>query len=65
MEEEVIEIDCAICENKKVKHKAVVLDRKETENKEIIEFRCKDCDSEGILKKYKTSQIEVLDYYPD
>lgn len=65
MEEETIEVDCAKCENKKIKHEAVVLDRIEKENKEIIEFRCKDCGSTGLLTKYKTSQIEVLDYFPE
>ncbi|MFO7966942.1 MAG: hypothetical protein R6U44_05025 [Archaeoglobaceae archaeon] len=65
MEEEIIEIDCAECENNRIKHKAVVLDRRETDNKEIIEFQCKDCNSKGILTRYKTSQIEILDYFPD
>lgn len=65
MEEEIIEIDCAKCKNKKIKHEAVVLDRRETENKEIIEFRCKDCGSNGILTRYKKSQIEILDYFPE
>ncbi len=65
MEEEIVEIDCAKCENKRVKHKAVVLEKRETDNKEIIEFRCQDCSSEGILTRYKTSQIEILDYFPD
>lgn len=65
MEEEIIEIDCAKCKNNKIKHKAVVLDRRKTETKEIIEFHCKDCDSEGILTRYKTSQVEILDYFPE
>lgn len=65
MEEEIIEIDCAKCEDNKIKHNALVLDRRNTETKEIIEFQCKDCGSQGILTIYKTAQIECLDYFPE
>lgn len=60
-----IEIDCAKCENDRIKHKAEVLSRKEGGNKIIIEFRCKDCGSYGKLTLYKKSKIELLDYPPD
>jgi len=60
-----IEIDCAKCENDKIKHKAEVLSRKEGGNKIIIEFICKDCGSRGTLTFYKKSKTELLEYPPD
>ncbi|HID42261.1 MAG TPA: hypothetical protein EYP30_00530 [Archaeoglobaceae archaeon] len=60
-----IEIDCAKCENDRIKHKAEVLSRREGGNKIIIEFKCKDCGSYGTLTIYKKSKIELLEYPPD
>jgi len=60
-----IEIDCAKCENDRIKHKAEVLSRKESRGKIIIEFICRDCGSKGTLTFYKKSRTELLEYPPD
>ncbi len=54
-------IDCPICNDGK-KHRGIIIKKRESEDRVIMEVECEDCRERGTVKVFKFGGVEVYDF---